>query len=123
MKRPNTYRMSSLSLNPFPNKLWFLRVCSTSLLKTLREKEKLLVTGNFSFSQSVFYMFQKLSKLNEFSDDNSEFDENGIKFFNGIEHTGKGRNCSMQATSPFSTVFSIDLHSRHVKTRACLVKC
>ena len=23
-------------LNPFPNKPWFLRVCSTSLLKTLR---------------------------------------------------------------------------------------
>ena len=30
--------------NPFPNKLWFLRVCRTSLLKTLWEKEKLLVT-------------------------------------------------------------------------------
>ena len=41
--------------NPFPNKPWFLRVCITSLLKTLWEKEKLLVTSNFSFSQSVFY--------------------------------------------------------------------
>ena len=41
-------------LNPFPNKPWFLRVCSTGLLKTLREKEKLLVTSNFSFSLSVF---------------------------------------------------------------------
>ena len=30
------------SLNPFPNKpCWFLRVCCTSLLKTLWEKEKL----------------------------------------------------------------------------------
>ena len=29
-------------VNPFPNKPWFLRVCSTSLLKTLRVKEKLL---------------------------------------------------------------------------------
>ena len=37
-------------LNPFPNKPWFLCVCSTSLLKTLWEKEKLLVTSNFSFS-------------------------------------------------------------------------
>ena len=44
-------------LNPFPNKPWFLRVCSTRLLKTLREKEKLLVTSNFSFSHSVFYPF------------------------------------------------------------------
>ena len=46
--------------NPFPNKPWFLRVCSTSLLKTLREKEKLLVTSNFSFSHSVFYPFGEL---------------------------------------------------------------
>ena len=41
------------SINLFPNKHLFLRVCSTSLLKTLREKEKLLVTSDFSFFQSV----------------------------------------------------------------------
>ena len=35
--------------NPFPNKPFCLRVCRTSLLKTLWEKEKLLITGNFSF--------------------------------------------------------------------------
>ena len=50
-------------LNPFPNKPWFLRVCSTSLLKTLWEKEKLLVTSNFSFSHSVFYPFEELSAI------------------------------------------------------------
>ena len=50
-------------VNPFPNKPWFLRVCSTSLLKTLREKEKLLVTSNFSFSHSVFYLFGGLSAI------------------------------------------------------------
>ena len=43
--------------NPFPNKPWFLRVSNTSLLKTLTEKEKLLVTSNFSFSLSVFFPF------------------------------------------------------------------
>ena len=32
-----------------------------SLLKTLREKEKLLVTSNFSFSHSVFYPFGELN--------------------------------------------------------------
>ena len=32
------------AFNPFPNKPWFLRVCSTSLLKTMWEKEKLCVT-------------------------------------------------------------------------------
>ena len=50
-------------INPFPNKPWFLRVCSTSLLKTLREKEKLLVTSNFSFSHNVFYPFVELSAI------------------------------------------------------------
>ena len=49
--------------NLFPNKPWFLRVCSARLLKTLREKEKLLVTSNFSFSHSVFYPFGKLSAI------------------------------------------------------------
>ena len=49
-----------LELNPFPNNPWSLRVCSRGLLKTLWEKEKLLVTSNFSFSHSVFYPFGKL---------------------------------------------------------------
>ena len=48
---------------PFPNKPWFLRVCSTSPLKTLWEKEKLLVKSNFSFSRSVFYPFGELSAI------------------------------------------------------------
>ena len=55
--------MLSFHVNPFPNKPWFLRVCSTSPLKTLWEKEKLLVTSNFSFSHSVFYSFRKLSAI------------------------------------------------------------
>ena len=50
-----------LTVNPFPNKPWFSRVCSWSLLKTLREKEKLLITSNFSFSHSVFYSIGVLS--------------------------------------------------------------
>ena len=45
-------------VNPFTNKPWFLRVCSTSLLKTVWEKEKRLVTSNFSFSHSVFYLLR-----------------------------------------------------------------
>ena len=35
-------------------KPWFLRVCRTSLLKTLREKEKLLVMNSFSFFPQCF---------------------------------------------------------------------
>ena len=52
-----------VSLNPFPNKPWFLCVCSTSLLKTLLEKEKLLITSNFSFSHRVFYLFGNFSAI------------------------------------------------------------
>ena len=47
-------------LNPFPDKPWFLHVCSTNLLKTLWEKEKLLLMSNFSFSHSVLYPFREL---------------------------------------------------------------
>ena len=50
-------------LNPFPYKPWFLRVCSTSALKTLRKKEKLLIMSNFSFSHSVFYPFEEVSVI------------------------------------------------------------
>ena len=52
-----------INLNPLPNKSWFLPVCSTSLLKTLWEKEKLLMKSNFSFSRSVFYPLGKLSAI------------------------------------------------------------
>ena len=47
-------------VNPFSDKPLFLHVCSKSLLKTLREKEKLLITSNFSFSHSVFYPFWRI---------------------------------------------------------------
>ena len=33
-------------------------LCSTNILKTLKEKEKLLIRSNFSFSHSVFYLFE-----------------------------------------------------------------
>ena len=52
-----------IQLNPFPNKPWFLRACSTSLLKTLWEREKLFVTSNFSLSHRVFYRFRELSAI------------------------------------------------------------
>ena len=37
-----------------------LHICSTNLLKTLWEKEKLLVTMNFSFSQTVFSIYLEI---------------------------------------------------------------
>ena len=50
-------------VNPFPNKPWFLRVYSICFLKTMWEKEKLLVMSNFSFSCIVFYPFRELSAI------------------------------------------------------------
>ena len=47
-----------INYNPFPNKPLILRVCSESLLKTLWEKEKLLVKSNFSFSYGIFYLLE-----------------------------------------------------------------
>ena len=46
-------------VNSFPNKSLFLHVCSTSLLKTLCEKEKLLLTSNFSNTHSVLFPFYR----------------------------------------------------------------
>ena len=64
-----------INFNPSPNKPWFLCVCSRNVLKTLWEKEKLLVLSNFSFFHSVFYRSKnflsfslnfKLSSANSF---------------------------------------------------------
>ena len=65
----------SPKFNPFPNKPWFLRVCCRSLLKTLLEKEKLLLKSNFSFSHSFFFLF------GEFSDIFIKFKIVGCKLF------------------------------------------
>ena len=48
------------TVNSFPSKPLFLHGCTTILLKTLWEKEKLLITSNFSFFHSVFYLFEEL---------------------------------------------------------------
>ena len=61
--RLNEARPNKDMFNPFPDKSWFLRVCSTSLLKTPRGKEKLLVTSNFSVFHGVFYPYRELSAI------------------------------------------------------------
>ena len=56
------------------------------------------------------------SKLRDFADDNSRFDENDRKFSKRVENTvGKGK-----IVCP--TVFSKDFYCRHVNTKACLGK-
>ena len=54
---------NELSLNPFPSKPWFLRFCSTSLLKTPWQREKLLEMSNFTFSYSVFNPLRQLNAI------------------------------------------------------------
>ena len=49
--------------NSFPNKPLFLHVCSTCLLTTLWEKEKLLLMQNISFFRKVFSPFGQLSAI------------------------------------------------------------
>ena len=55
--------LSQLYLNPFPNNDTFWCPRERSLLKTLWEKEKLLVTSNFSFTHCVFYLLKDLSAI------------------------------------------------------------
>ena len=50
-------------LNPSPTKSWVVRECTTSLFKTLWEKEKLLIFSNFSSSHSAFYPLGELSAI------------------------------------------------------------
>ena len=97
-------------------KTWFLHVYSTSLLKTLWEKEKMPVTSTLSFSHSVFYPFRELSAI-------------FIKYkivicklfqFGTVLNLSFGKGLSV--ISPSRTVFSKDLYSRHIKTRASLGK-
>ena len=62
------------------------------------------------------------SKLKEFADDNFKCDENGSKFSQWVENTvGKGEIACCEQFLLFP-VFSKELYSRHVKTRACLGK-
>ena len=106
---------------PFSNKPWYSHVCSTSHLKTLWEKEKLLITSNFSFSHNVSSSLWKLSaifikfeiiryKLFQLEDsygkelkDNVNCDE--ICTQRKKNTVIKGRKCCKSAFPPFPTMF------------------
>ena len=60
------------------------------------------------------------SKLKEFADKNFKFDESGRKLSKRAENTGKRRNCSLGAISPFPTVFSKGLFPRGVNRCHCV---
>ena len=83
-----------LQVNPCPNKPWFLHVCSTSLLKTLLEKEKLLIMSNFSFSQCFLPVLENYlqfsSNLKLLSANSLNFEESQICYLK------KGYICHLQ---------------------------
>ena len=84
--------------NSFPNKPWFIHVSRTSLLKTMREKEKLLVTSNFFFSHRVFKRLVLQTRKNR-----SLFGQR-LKNIDIVQK--KGRKCWLPVFSSVSTVFS-----------------
>ena len=64
-------------------------------ISSLRGKETLLIWSNFSLSYSVLTLSQmanfRLSKMNEFADDNLRYYENCRKFLKRVKNTvGKG---------------------------------
>ena len=59
----NTTFIRKGRFTPFPIKPLFICFCSTTLLKTLWKKNKLLLTSNFFFSHSVFHHFEELSAI------------------------------------------------------------
>ena len=99
-----------LSINHFQNKPSGFYVCSKSLLKTLWEKEKLLITNNFSFSNSIFYPLVELSAMF------IQFKAIAYKFFQflrvqNLSH-GKGlTNWTMRNTGPTASKKSSQANS------------
>ena len=61
IKKPNRFP-NKLFFNPFPNKPWFLRFCSTSLLKTWGKGE-IARNEQFLLFPQCFYPFGKLSAI------------------------------------------------------------
>ena len=104
----------------------------------MHENVALFGNGLIHFCNSLYLTLSQMTnfrlfQLKEFADDNFKFDKNDRKYNKRVEnivgkgeiarkHCGKRRNCSLRAISPFPTVFSKDLYSRHVKTMACLGK-
>ena len=61
----------------------------------------------------------RLFKLEELVDDNFKFDENDRKLSKRVENTGKRRNCSLRAISPFPSVFKRLVSQGRQKVSLC----
>ena len=72
---------------------------------------------------SIKILWKMVTCYKEPPDDNFKFDENGGKFSKRVENTvNKGETACYMHFPLFPSVFSKDLHCRHIKTRACLGK-
>ena len=99
----------------FPNKPWFLCVCSTNLLKTLWKKEKLLVTSNFSCSAMFSSLLTHYQMTNFTLFQTERVCRRQFQIWrNGQKVIQTGRN-SLWSISPFPAVFSKVLFPRGVK--------
>ena len=105
-------------LNPFPNKPSVSRVDSTSLLKTLWEKERLLLMSKFFFFLcflpfwKTFYHFSQIQNCHQQTLPVCLSIGKGVKINGDLylgqerKHCGKRRKCWLPAFSPFPTMFS-----------------
>ena len=98
-------------VNPFPIKPWFSRVCCTSLLTILREKEEITRNEQFPlFSHGVFTLLEnflpfflsnlKLSSANTFSLEESKI----FRFANNSNNNNDNNNntCNNNIDNKFS---------------------
>ena len=84
------------SISSFPHYVFKSQI----FLREGRYKRVLCWKGLTLSQTTNFRHFQKV-----FADDSFILDENGRKFSKRVENTGKRRNCSLRAISPFPTVF------------------
>ena len=102
---------SDMLTTELPRRAWKHLAINVVFLKVVYLKMKNYDGGNVSnpFSSDKFHS----SKLEEFGDDNSKFDENSRKFIKGEENTvGKGE-IALTSNFSFSPRFSKDLYCSH----------
>ena len=93
-EHPQHYFIKSIwwPLDPFPNNPWFSQPWAIGLLKTLWEKEKMLVTSIFSHFDNVFLNTWDRNYYLTLSQTSPGFYVSAVQFL--WKHCGKRRNCN-----------------------------
>ena len=95
--RPGSKQQTPGMFNPFPNNPWFWRVCSTSVLKTEWEKEKLLMPSKFLLFPQCFLPF--LENYLPFSSNSKLSSANSFQF-GRVQHLSFGKGLTRIPTDP-----------------------